>query len=346
MPKGFSIQHVASTPAGWHVRTVKAGAHRVRVAFPPGRKHKGSGIPVEVLHPRNENPLCIKNPAELIMMGANPTGPTGQYPGKKATRERAERIRAARLGNPGPYDRLSVDEKLAFGRLGLGKKQLRTDADIAKARRKAADVARFRNAFPNPAVGDVNSPEATQARELREAFTQREWKYYEMREEPHAPAGEYSAMGMFLGIAIKPTENAPDPHRAVKEISFPNGETTDAMDSRGVIVQAPASDVMAFCAASGHPIYLSNDQELGEEELAIFGAGPEEPCLLGEARGFSYIDEKWHPEAGAARGYPAMYEHHFGDQGGAKPQVFYSRTMKRLLLRGGDYRVEAPGIVN
>lgn len=69
MPRRFSIQHVAMTPAGWDVQTVKAGAHRVRVAFPPGQ---GAGIPVQVLHPSSENPLCCKNPSELLLMGPNP----------------------------------------------------------------------------------------------------------------------------------------------------------------------------------------------------------------------------------------------------------------------------------
>jgi hypothetical protein len=69
MPRRFSIQHVAIAPAGWDVQTVKAGSHRVCVAFPPGQ---GDGIPVQVLHPRSENPVCCKNPSELLLMGANP----------------------------------------------------------------------------------------------------------------------------------------------------------------------------------------------------------------------------------------------------------------------------------
>jgi hypothetical protein len=337
MAKGFSIQHVASTPSGWHVRTVKAGGHRVRVAFPPGRRAKGSGITVEVLHPRNENPLCFKNPAELLLMGGNPIG-------KKAARERATRIRSARLSNP--YDRLSTQEKLAFGRLGLGKAHLRTAADIRRARKKVAEVGRFRNAFPNPGLADVNSPEATEARERSEAFHHREWRDYEVRNEPHTPAGEYSLLGQFLELSVKPTEKSTDDIRQVRLISFPNGKNVRAMSSKGTMVDAEGSDVQVISAADGRPIYLVDDQEMGEEELETFGAGPEDPALIGEARSISYIDEKWHPEAGAARGVKAMYQHNFGDAGGTKPKVFYSRRMKRLLLEGGSYHVEALGITN
>jgi hypothetical protein len=73
MSRRFSVQHVAMPPAGWEVRNVKAGTHRVRVAFPPGQGTEGDlGVPVQLLHPRNENPVCCKNPAELLVMGANP----------------------------------------------------------------------------------------------------------------------------------------------------------------------------------------------------------------------------------------------------------------------------------
>jgi hypothetical protein len=71
MARRFSVQHVAVTPVGWDVQTVKAGEHRVRVAFPPGQPTK-EGIPVQVLHPHGENPVCHKNPSELLLLGANP----------------------------------------------------------------------------------------------------------------------------------------------------------------------------------------------------------------------------------------------------------------------------------
>src|SRR5690348_9526605 len=292
MAKGFSIQHVATVPSGWHVRTVKAGAHRVRVAFPPGRRKKGSGIPVEVLHPRAENPLCYKNPAELLLMGANPT-----YPGKKATRERAARIRSARLGNPSPYDSLSVNEKLAFGRLGLGKRQLRTASAIAKARRKVAEVNRFRNAMPNPgaALPSLDAPEVARAQDLREAFTDSEVSGYAIGSEPHIPAGDYLLLGMFLAIAIKPTETGNVVNRQVMEIGFPNGRKITAMNGLGQMVQIDSSDVEVISAASGHPIYLTGDQSLEPPEVAIYTDSQADRCLLGEARSISYIEAKFHP---------------------------------------------------
>lgn len=74
MARQFRIEHLALKPKGYKVRTVTRDGHRVRIAFPPGRRVKGSGIPLEVLHPMNENPGCrYSNPAELVVM-MNPSG--------------------------------------------------------------------------------------------------------------------------------------------------------------------------------------------------------------------------------------------------------------------------------
>lgn len=79
MAATMRIEHVATTPRGYRVRSVKRGSHVVRVAFPPGRRHKGAGKVVEILHPKGEsNPSCIvsnqarTNPGELIIFG-NPS---------------------------------------------------------------------------------------------------------------------------------------------------------------------------------------------------------------------------------------------------------------------------------
>ena len=46
--------------------------HVVRIAFPRGRRVTGAGRVIEVLHPRHENPCRLPNPAELVVMMANP----------------------------------------------------------------------------------------------------------------------------------------------------------------------------------------------------------------------------------------------------------------------------------
>jgi hypothetical protein len=319
--KGFSIQHVATTPSGWHVRTVRAGTHRVRVAFPPGRKQKGSGIPVEVLHPRHENPHCFKNPAELLLMGSNP------FPGKRATRERATRIRAARLSNPSPYDRLSTDEKLAFGRLGLGKAQLRTASDIRRARRKVADVARFRNRLPNgsSALSSLDAPQAAHAQELYEAFHESSSEKYIVTEEPHIPAGDYTDLGKLIALRVKPELGG-----QLQQISF------------------PGKRIRVISSASGRQIYFAGDgQDLESAEVNIFTSSDSLRVELGVCRSIVYEAAKWHEAVPASvRGTKVEWEHQFGEDGGYPPKLFYDRAKQRLLLEGGTYHVEGAGIVN
>jgi hypothetical protein len=288
---------VATVPHGWKVRTVQAGEHRVRVAFPPGRREKGSGIPVEVLHPRNENPCTVNNPAELVLMGANPMA--------------------------GVYDALSTNEKLAFGRLGLGKRQIQTKADLAKARRMVNEATRLRNRLPNPGPASL-SEDAEGARELAAEFKDHPSETYSVFDEPHIAAGDYARLGKFFGIAVKPEIGG-----VVQEISFASYE------------------VLVIADPSGHPIHIIGPQELEESEIALFSTSTADPCLLGEGRGISYQAAKWHPEVSAGlRGKVKIYEHHFGAEGGRKPEVWYSRRMSRLVLRGGDYFVERRGIRN
>jgi len=75
----FRVEHVAETPAGWHVRTKPMQTHEVRIAFPPGRRRRGAGRLVEILHPASErNPRCAfgqkirANPIEELIVFGNP----------------------------------------------------------------------------------------------------------------------------------------------------------------------------------------------------------------------------------------------------------------------------------
>ncbi|MGA8224015.1 MAG: hypothetical protein WB780_20365 [Candidatus Acidiferrales bacterium] len=52
----FRHEDVEAVPRGWRVRTIAHGEHRVRVAFPAGRRQKGGGKLISILHPNKENP--------------------------------------------------------------------------------------------------------------------------------------------------------------------------------------------------------------------------------------------------------------------------------------------------
>jgi hypothetical protein len=87
----FRIEHVQAKPEGWRARTILTHTgHEIRLGFPPGRRRKGAGRLLQILHPKSENPSCevtpqraaeiaVKelgiqaNPSELIILGANPS---------------------------------------------------------------------------------------------------------------------------------------------------------------------------------------------------------------------------------------------------------------------------------
>jgi hypothetical protein len=54
----YRHQDVSTVPRGYHVRTVRAGKHQVRIAFPKGARKTGAGQIVSILHPKAE-----QNPA-------------------------------------------------------------------------------------------------------------------------------------------------------------------------------------------------------------------------------------------------------------------------------------------
>lgn len=60
----YRVEHVATVPAGWKVRTKMSATHMLRIAFPPGARRRGAGKVIEVFHPVNENPCAMQNPTK------------------------------------------------------------------------------------------------------------------------------------------------------------------------------------------------------------------------------------------------------------------------------------------
>lgn len=263
-------------------------------------------------------PTCgsLRNPAELLLMGANPAGSA--------------------------YDRLSRNEKLAFGRLGLGKAQIRTEGDVEKARRMVREANRLRNRLPNPSApasetdsAEANAPgkgrfagNAEAARDLREGFSGEPSTGFYVANEPHVPAGDYTDCGEFIAVAVKPT--ATGEAQSVQEISFPG--------KRLELVSDPAGTQL-FIVGVG--------QVLTDRDLKIFTSSSDERVLLGECRVISYGMAKFGAEVPeSARGEDARWDHKFGEEGGTCPQIWYDRKWKRLILGQATYRIEGAWIRN
>jgi hypothetical protein len=250
--------------------------------------------------------------SELLLMGANPSRAAGH--GSRAT----------------VYDRLSVKERLAFGRLGLGKAQIQTAGDVEKARRMVSEAQRLKNRLPNPsaALASVDGEEARSARELREGFSGEPSEHYIVRDEPHVPAGDYTDCGEFIEVAVKPTSSGET--NVVQGISF-------------------ANDLEWICEPHhGRQLYIvGGDQELSDIDVRIFTAKTDERVLLGECRVMSYGMIKFGDEVPvSARGEDARWDHAFGEEGGTCPPIWYDRKMRRLILGPATYRIEGSWIRN
>ena len=262
-----------------------------------------------------------KNPAELLLMGANPMK-------RKPVANSSELLLMG--ANPAkrrnPYNSLSRDEKLAFGRLGLGKAQLRTQADIDRARQKVADVTRFKNAMPGAQPNPTDNSQ--QAQQLYESFTETESTQYisvDAAQEPHIPAGDYALLGKLISLRVKPERGG-----QVQEITFPGKNIK--------VISTAAGDRIFFCGPG---------QELDESEVKIFTSSTGNLAELGVCRSIVYLAAKWHQAVPASvRGEKVEWEHQFGEDGGYPPALYYERAKRRLILGVASYHVEGAGIVN
>jgi hypothetical protein len=336
----FRREDVSAVPGGWKVRTVKAGNHRVRVAFPPGRKVKGSGRLVSVLHPLfGKNPcanpcsLRAENPAELMVMSANNPprrriSETREQ--QRAARERAAAIRAASGHNPN----LTREQKDYW----LAQKDYWENVEGAtnkKAKRYAWEdlykrwpELRQRNPSEllimgaNPRVevvhGDNPPVEA-----ITEEFTGTEVKWIDVYNEPHIPRGRYAYLAKLLSLHIKPAKGG-----QVQRITF--GEA----DSAPLIVSDSTAKQIYFVGG--------NQDISGALEAFVSPQGGVGIVKLGEGRRIDYQGRKEH----VADPDEDKWKHDHGEENGELPTVLFDTRNKRLLYEGGDYRIEGPWIRN
>jgi hypothetical protein len=308
MSKRFRREDREAVPNGWKVRTVKAGSHRVRVAFPPGRRQKGSGKLVSVLHPIGENAPCelrSSNPAELMVMSANnPPRSRGEEAKKRRQEEKMRRLilKAA--------DRM---EKAGFKELAKKQREF-------AARGNPAELM-IMGANPRVEVVHGNNPPVE---DITEEFTGTEVKWIDVYNEPHIPRGRYAYLAKLLSLHIKPAKGG-----QVQRISFGEG------DGAPLIV----SD------SSAKQVYFVGGNQDITAALEAFGATePNQAGLveLGQGRRIDYQGRKEH----VADPDEDKWKHAHGEENGALPVVLFDTRNKRILYEGGDYRIEGPWIKN
>jgi hypothetical protein len=431
MAGNFSIEHVRTTPRGWKVRTAMSGRHRVRIAFPPGARRKGSGEVVEILHPKGENPSCnvtpsaaakiaSKFPAELPHGSAGRTAKSNSRQAKtyrvieidagdktrelssglsrKEALEKLKRLRetyghhglrfvmyhdrenprrsnASELlifGNP-PKLPFTKAEKKELRRLGFRPSDfLRSDPEKVRATLRRIEEIREkerRGEYGNPKGGayvikfgpgsysrtfrtkfaaesfnrktrqpgeviyvrpghDFRNPKGgrrrrmnqgdTGAAELYQEFHGREPREILEMQEALAQGTDYAALGALVQLVFK------DGSGKRLEISFEGDRVKVAANPEGTQIY-----------------FFGGNQNVGGSLEEASADASKDFVELGECLEIVYTAQK------GFDGFQTIdYVHKFGEDGGAKPTLVYAKQMKKLLLIGGDYRVEAPGIVN
>jgi len=180
------------------------------------------------------------------------------------------------------------------------------------------------SAFRNP------SESAEQAAELYEDFHGKPSREYITADEPHMPRGDYVKLGDLVGLTIKPHGGG-----QVQVLQWFKGSYD--IENYGAKLLPLTKAPMLVSSTEGKLYFVGGEQDLDSDDLEEFGGGPE----LGEARVIRYRTRK------AADDLELIdYVHTFGEDSGVHPKVLYDTQAKRLLLEGGNYKIEAPGIID
>lgn len=186
--------------------------------------------------------------------------------------------------------------------------------------------------FANPAelVVMANPSEAAAATAKYEEFHGMPSKWIETRHEPDVSPGKGGAgknralaeLGELLEIRVRPD-------------GMTKWGSLD-LQGKGVVLSSNAGGTQLFC--------VGGNQSMTPAQMSMLGADPAKEVLdLGEARYVAYRTRK-----AFVGGKLASYEHALGEETRVFPRLIYDRrgSKPRLTFAGGEYKIEAPGIIN
>jgi len=348
----YRTEHVAEAPRGWKVRTVKPGPrseHEVRIAFPPGRRKKGSGRVVEILHPSSENnPTCDlsvkarKNPGELLIFG-NPSkhrnaGNANHKRGckcfacKNARGENPKRAGHATFKYQGRTFRGKTEAEakkraLKWFNLKGGRAAKKT---FAKLDRKEAtrhnpktkrSVGGGRRAAKKARRHRRNPDETKQAVKLFQSFHGKDPKNIAEKHVSAAIRKDYTALGdlEYLKVVTPLEEHA--------QFNF---------DGDGVKLASSPDGKQLYCIGGNQNLSQCLDKDSLEKDFID----------LGECTEVQYLARKVHGDF-----EPISWFHKFGENTGALPHLAYDKLKKQIFFVGGEYFIDitagvSPGIEN
>lgn len=329
----FVHEAVATVPRGWKVRTKRErGGAEVRIAYPPGRRRKGSGKVISILKPKkNAAKEKTKTRAQVEAMQRKAVRFLNDVADKP---DLADDIEDMSVEEYAKHKHITLSNPRKKARLGSGER-------FASLERKIA------------ARGDVRDPAAVAADIGRRKYGKK--KFQELaargrrrgRKNPDVPLREAQSLYReFHGkapsrvLSMQMSEARRGTYTALGELS----ELHFKAPNRELIkLGFEGNHVKLACSPDGNQLYLmGGDQKMDENLLRQFGAeGDKDFVDLGEAVAIVYVTRK-----GFDRFKLSAYIHKFGEEGGYRPEGFYNRLQRTIILAGGSYHIEAPGIIN
>jgi hypothetical protein len=339
-------EDVNTVPPGWKVRTIAwPSGHEVRLAFPPGRRKRGSGRLIQILHPHGRgarNPGCAigkraRNTFKSAEAKAAYVAGLSQVAkglGRKLAAKRAARGGAYYHGKPFRYTNLTSAKKL---KAQIDWMEKRRDAGKDPSGRALSphylselgkDIDRAKRLLDrkqNPGIGwnrgsrknDGNGTE--DAAKLYRQFHGHDPKEIIKTQVSAEQRKDYTVVGPLEDIEIV------------------------AVNGRAKRLSYHSDKVLAASSPNGKQLYfIGGNQRLPDDLLQEFGADPaKDLAVLGMAAAFTYWDRKKESQWKLVE-----WRHELGEESGEQPVCLYDRLQERVFFAGGTYYLKGTWVMN
>lgn len=364
----YRHEELQKVPRGYRVRSVKRGSHVVRIAFPPGRRKKGSGKVIEILHPKAENnPSCIvsnkakNNPGELLIFG-NPSNPKAFSGWSHFTKQEKNFLQSIHAPAPKNEEEVrayketlkKIDEINAKYR-NPGKVRVFFDKGLGGSWVATVFHEKYGNLFASGKTKEdaraklkerVTHAEASKSHRNPKRATPRR-----RRKDRINPDETKQAVKLFQSFHGKDPKDIVEKHvsaavrkdyAALGDLSYlkvvtPLGQAAQFnFDDDGVKLASSPDGKQLYCIGGNQNLGQCLDKDSMEKDFID----------LGEAVEVQYLARKIHGNF-----EPIKYFHKFGEVTGARPHLAYDKLKRQIFFIGGEYFIDAkqgvsPGIEN
>lgn len=170
--------------------------------------------------------------------------------------------------------------------------------------------------------------------------------------EPDAARDDQAALGWLIEMVFAPRARNQgveiDMERLAKLRRPKEDETVDwdivarEMGACLIVLNFEKDRVIVASNPSGTQLYLLGGNQDLSGSLPRFGVDDSKDFIeLGDVAALTYLASKAQSDF-----EPVEWEHILGEESGASPFAFWDKLKRRIFLVGGEYRVEAPGIIN